>query len=202
MGRETRPTFEIDITEHLQEMLQDLATAEAGRLAAMSPEERAHWEAVQAEHDRLRDEDRKSYEALVEPAQRIVRDRHRQILKDRRAGVVGTLTEIGRIHGESAIALGRILKSRGLREPVTPEVDELDLVPQAERQHAAECAARWASFCERHPDMAPSRQEPEPYVPRQYSRGVLTGWAVWDPIDDREFWVAAKVAELLAALLR
>jgi hypothetical protein len=94
----------------------------AAFLRSMSPEERAVEMARVASNreTRLRNEEETK---KAEEAEQIARDESdRTTHSYLAAGIVGTLTEVGRPYGLSAVAVGRILTSHDLRRVVEVEV--------------------------------------------------------------------------------
>lgn len=107
-----------------------LLDQDAKLLESLPPEERAREEArMAAEEDAARrhcaDQER-AYETAIRAADRALEEEHHQIESDRRAGVIGTLTEVGRPHGLSGIKAGRVLDLHGLREVVDVHVPVVD----------------------------------------------------------------------------
>lgn len=95
-------------------------------LECLSPEERAREEARLAAEEEAAErrciEEERAYEAALRRAENELSEQHEEIKRDRKAGVLGTLTEIGRVYGLSAIRVGQILDSSGLRELVDVHV--------------------------------------------------------------------------------
>lgn len=87
-------------------------------LAGLSTEERAAYDAKLRFEQEASAREAAVLERDFELQQRAREERHRQIESDRRAGIVGTQTEVGRPHGLSAVAVGRVLDEHGLREAI------------------------------------------------------------------------------------
>lgn len=171
-------------------------------LESLSPEKRVEEEARAEAEERaaalLITEEERDYEERMREAEREVAARHAQIVADRTAGAAGTLTEIGRPFGLSAVAVGKILDEHGLRELVDV-YDQLDPHADALRRFEEAKRKRWADFrAEFRPD-DPARWESAPTAPPplRLMRGVVDGVAVHDPTDGRDYWVAAKLRALL-----
>jgi hypothetical protein len=174
-------------------------------LDSLSPEARAKEDARAAAEDEaargLCEEDERAYAEATREADHAVDEQHRQIANDRAAGKLGTLTEIGRPFGLSAVKTGRILDEHGLRERVAVH-DHWDPHSDAMSKIEAEKRKRWAEFRatfrpdDVSPPVTPARSAPSPL---QLLRAIPEGFAVHDRFDGRDYWIVAKVAPLLAA---
>jgi hypothetical protein len=149
--------YTIDITDfvannpELRAHLQELAERRTRLLESLSPEERARAEAHAAAEEqdarRLCEEDVGSYDELVKGAQHAIMERHREIEGDRKAGTIGTLTEVGRACGLSGRAVGRVLDQHGLRERVDVDADHFPSpLTIALTRFEEEQRERWAAF--------------------------------------------------------
>lgn len=201
--------YSIDVADFVsrdgdvQLWLMKLAERWEARLASLSAEERAAEEArAAAEEEALAElcaKDERSYENAMKDAEESVQTRHQEIVASRAAGVVGTLTELGRPFGLSGIAVGRILDQHGLRVRVDVDADRFPSPMQlALRKHEAEKRERWRAFCAafrpNEPQDTPSNRVPSVL---HLLRGLVDGFAIHDPLDSREYWITEKVAPLL-----
>ena len=186
MPRTDGAEFTIDASDILAEVAEAFAKKRANYLASLSPEQRAAAEAAFAKDEaaalRKCEEDERAYEGELEAVKKATDAYHRQIQADRKAGAIGTLAEVGRPFGLSAVAVGRILDEHGLRERWNVDVEG---TPPGMRT----------------PVSAPlfgTRYVRADGGPLHIVRGVVEGVAVFDPFDAREYWIVAKVQPLLA----
>jgi len=196
----------INIAEFLaggQALPAELAERRKAMLESLSPEEREKEEArliaEEAAATRLCKEDERSYAAAVTAAEQDLVKRHREIASERKAGTIGTLTEVGRPYRLSAVAVGRILDQHGLRQRVDVDDDrfltplDVDLT-----QLEAASRARWNEFYRLFRPNGPVDPEPnQRRLPLHLLRGVVLEFAIHDFFDSRDYWIAAKVAPLL-----
>lgn len=178
--------FAIDIGDYLTSRASTdpefaaLLAAEESRLASLSPEERR---ALDTDIEEQAAEER-AFKAEVEMIQCATDDQHAQFQNDRKAGIIGSQTEVGQAFGLSAREVGRILDAYGLRDRVDVDVDG---VPEHLRRHVGI-----------YPPLFGTRYVKIDGGPLHLIRAVAEGFAVHDPFDGRDYWVASKVAPLLA----
>lgn len=178
--------FSIDIGDYLTSMasanpeIAAVLAAEEARLAALSPEERSALDA------RIEEEaaEERAFKDELDMIQRALANQHAQFQVDRKAGIIGSQTEVGRAFGLSAREVGRILDAHGLRDRVDVDVEG---VPEHLQRHAGI-----------YPPLFGTRYVKVDGGPLHHLRGVVEGFAVHDPFDGREYWIASKVALLLA----
>jgi hypothetical protein len=201
--------YTIDIADFLtnhpemQAHLQELAERRTRFLESLSPEERARAEARAAAEEqdarRLCEEDERSYDELVKGAEQVLMERHHEIGGDRKAGTIGTLTEVGRAYGLSGRAVGCVLDLHGLRERVDVDADQFPSpLTIALNRFQEEQRERWAAFNAifrpHHPIETPKER---PQTTLHLLRGLINGFAIHDHFDGRDYWISAKVAPLL-----
>jgi len=169
---------------------RELATENAERLASLPRSIVAAAERIveveevgEAEARRQCEGEESAFDAEWETIEQARKDYHSRLQAERKAGRIGTLTEIGRGLGLSAIAVGRILDKHGLRERIDVRVEG---VPEEMQMKESVC-----------PPLFGARYVPVEGGPLHIIRGVVEGLAVRDPVDGRDYWIAGKVSPYL-----
>lgn len=178
--------FAIDIGDYIAAQastnpeIAAFVAAEEARLATLSDEQRSE---LDADVEGLR-RDEQAFNAELDMIRRAIGDQHAQLRSDRKAGIIGSQTEVGQAFGLSAKEVGRILDAHGLRERIDVDVDG---VPEHLQRHAGI-----------YPPLFGTRYVKIDGGPLHHIRGVVDGFAVHDAFDGRDYWVASKVAHILA----
>lgn len=211
--------YSIDLNEFYEPYLEKIAEARAKFLDSLSPEERVKEEVRYAHTEevgqRLCEEEHLDYEASIHGAELATAERERQIGSDRAAGIIGTMTELGRPFGLSGVKVGRILDEHGLRNIVdvefnldgSPEEDcgwllhpNDNFMSNAIEGYTRRQKERWAAY---HAEFYPNKPV-DPVEPVQKTRsfvlhlfrGEREGFAIRNN-NSQVFWITAKVAPLL-----
>ncbi len=95
-------------------------------VASLSAEQRAEYDRRENEARQACEEAERAFEAKRRDDELAREERHRHLEADRRAGIIGTQTEVGGPYGLSGVAVGRILDAHGLRERVDVRVEDPD----------------------------------------------------------------------------
>lgn len=163
--------------------LEELQATMNERLAKMTPEQRAEWEA-QEEAARQQCEE---VERLDQQVRAAIKERHKRIARDRKAGVVCDLVDLGHVFGMAGAEAGRRLEALGLRELVNVDLAECD-TPMGLERHTRDLPGA-SNRC---------TVEREDRGRGNVIRAVRDGLALWDDCELQEFWILAKVRPLLA----
>ena len=99
-------------------------------LASLTPQQRAEYDRNKEQARRICAAEEQAFLAATKERQRVKEEGHRKIESDRKAGLIGTQTELGRPYGLSSIAVGKILDAHGLRERVEVEVEGISGDPR------------------------------------------------------------------------
>jgi hypothetical protein len=171
--------------------IEEVKALVAEKLAAMTPQQRAQWDAREEAAARECEEAEQRFQA----ERRAQEDRRREMESDRKRGKLGNLTEIGRPYGLSGVAVGRILDSHSLRvvEHVKPDKDAATLTEDREAYREME---RDGSFGADHAVLTDAQLEDFVNPPLRLYRAVREGFAVLDD-NGKYLWFTAKVAPLL-----
>jgi len=201
--------YTVDVAEFLandpeiQARLRELTERRTTFLESLSPDERAKEEAHAAREEqaitRLCEVDEHSYDELVKGAEHAIGERHLEIETNRKAGIIGTMTEVGCAYGLSGVAVGRILDQHSLRERINVDDDQFSSpLTIALKRFEDEKRERWATFNAtvrpHHPVESQGERE---RAKLHLLRGLVDGFAIHDHFDASDYWISAKLAPLL-----